>query len=73
MAKRKRKKADINHRTLCTTCIFAYGDECFSTPPDERTWAREVELAGRDSVRAVKKCDRHKRGRKPLPGRRAVT
>lgn len=71
MAKKKRK-AKATSYTICDSCIHAYGDDCFSVPPEERYWVKEVAVkpssSGNFTIRNVQKCERYKRGRKPLPG-----
>jgi hypothetical protein len=64
--------------TICESCVHAYGDDCFSIPPEERHWVKDCYIESRTTqpnrLRYVYQCDRYKRGRRPLVigGREAI-
>lgn len=60
------------NESLCVRCIHAYGDDCFSTPQEERTWiTKKIKKRKRGHgagyiIYMIKECTRYEPGRKEL-------
>jgi hypothetical protein len=75
---KKGRGGDHTTKTICDTCVHAYGDDCFKVPIEDRRWVRQVQvrkMSGNVSISAIRlvsKCDRYEMGRRPLAGVGAI-